>query len=198
MGCMPTVTIVFLKIITCPLIYEMRNFYLLLLYFLATGIAVAQDTIYLDKGFSPIEDAAQASFYKILEPQDDKKVEMLEKIYFMSGQLQSQSYYSSYEAQKPGGTRSTFRENGSLLTEAEYKNGLMHGIYISYWDNGQMKRKDHFKKGKLKSGTVWNPAGEEAAYYPLLVKPVFPGGMKGLVSYVKEMPLIPKDSGEVK
>lgn len=71
----------------------------------------------------------------------------------------------------------------------------MHGIYISYWDNGQMKRKDHFKKGKLKSGTVWNPDGEEAAHYPLLVKPVFPGGMKGLVSYLKENAINPKGSG---
>lgn len=77
--------IVFLKIITFPKFYEMRNFYLMLFYFLSTGIAVAQDTIYLNKGYSPIEDAAQASFYKILEPQEDKKVEILKRSSLFQG-----------------------------------------------------------------------------------------------------------------
>lgn len=173
----------------------MRFFYLLLFYFLGNFIAVAQDTIYLDKGYSPIEDSGSASYFRILEPQQDKKIEVLEKIFFISGQLKSESYYSSYEDRKLEGTRSTFHESGAPHTEAEYKNGLKHGTYISYWENGQMKRKDLFRKGKLKSGTVWNQDGDEAEYYQLMEEPVFPGGMKGLVAYLKENTVTPEGAG---
>jgi TonB family protein len=65
-----------------------------------------------------------------------------------------------------------------------YKDGDYDGNFLTYWENGQLKRKDSYQEGKLLEGKCWNAEGKEVEYYGYELMPVFPGGERGLNIYI--------------
>ena len=51
------------------------------------------------------------------------------------------------------GVRKTYRKDGSLLSEANYKEGVLHGVSKNYYDNGKVQNLITFKEG-VKDGLV--------------------------------------------
>lgn len=77
----------------------------------------------------------------------------------------------------------------------------MHGDLLTNWKNGNKRRVDIYKKGRLKVGKVWNEDGEELKYFPKEVPLKFPGGKQALYSYLKDninMPATQKRGTTVK
>lgn len=158
---------------------------LLLPLFLYSIHFVAQDTIYLEKNYKETTDASAAHFYKVKERNPDNSDAGTNKIYLMNGQLYLEEYFSSFENRTRDGKRKLWKEGGSLWRETDYVNGKVHGFEISYWSNGQLKRKDIFKDGKFQEGNTWDAEGNEVDWYPMEVRPTFPGGKKALEKYLK-------------
>lgn len=167
---------------------------LLLLCFLFSGIyGFSQDTIFLDKKHKPVSQTA-AEYFQVLEKNSTNSDAGWKRTYLMSGQIMSEEFYSSFEKESLEGKKRTWKKEGKLHTEADFQNDIYHGHFISYWENGQMKRKDAYKKGKWKEGTTWDPAGKKIKWYPMEQKPVFPGGQKALVTYLKKNAKKPKEA----
>ncbi|NJY62958.1 hypothetical protein HC174_09325 [Salinimicrobium sp. CDJ15-81-2] len=86
-----------------------------------------------------------------------------------------------------------------MRSEKNFVNGKSHGFFKTYYENGQKKREDIYKKDKLKEGTIWNEDGNEVSWYPTEERPEFPGGQKALLKYLQENAKKPKEvqSGRV-
>ena len=51
------------------------------------------------------------------------------------------------------GTIQTLNEQGNVIISEDYKNGLLHGNYIFYFDEGQLMRRVSYKKG-IRDGEI--------------------------------------------
>lgn len=148
--------------------------------------ALAQDTTYFQQDWKKTLDPSQAAFFEIIE-QDSTNPDLADRfVYFISGQLKIKESFDSIEEKRKDGERITWYESGKIQTESFYQKGKLHGIYTSYWENGQKRRSDIYKKGKFKEGTTWDASGNETAWHPIMEKPVFPGGFKALEKYLKQ------------
>lgn len=167
---------------------KIKHYYILFFLFLIFCLSAnAQDTIYLDKKGKEVASPDLANSYRILVYEGlPKGIEVYETTFYKSGKQKSTRYFSNYKKRIRDGKQITWKEEGYKHIEAIYQNGKLHREFFTYWPNGQMKRKDIYKKGKLKEGAVWDEEGKEANYYPFLVKAQFPGGQKALNEFLKE------------
>jgi protein TonB len=157
----------------------------LVIFFLSSFFSFSQDTTFIDKNYYETTDISNAAYYVLKDKSATNPDAGYERRYFPSGQIKLEQYYSSFKERILEGKRRMWREDGSLWTESEYVEGKLHGDWVSYWENGQLKRKDTYCKGKLKEKNVWDISGNEVTWYPMEVRPEFPGGRVGLVNYLK-------------
>jgi antitoxin component YwqK of YwqJK toxin-antitoxin module len=64
------------------------------------------------------------------------------------------------DSKKHGAWREYYDENGSIMLEENYKHGIQHGLYTSFYPNGQVFSKGQFSNG-LREGhfTVYDEQG---------------------------------------
>lgn len=53
-----------------------------------------------------------------------------------------------------------------------------------FYENGTIKRIENYKKGEFIDGRCFDENGIEKAFFPYLLKPQFPGGIKEFYNYV--------------
>ena len=51
-------------------------------------------------------------------------------------------------------------KNGQKSSEANYKNGKVHGLAVIWHQNGQKKSEENWKEGKMIYEKFWNSKGE--------------------------------------
>jgi len=56
-------------------------------------------------------------------------------------------------------------KNGQLHQESNYSEGILNGIYRSWWDNGQPKEETEFVHGVKKSSKYFDLNGELVSEY---------------------------------
>lgn len=145
----------------------------------------AQDTLYFDSEWKEVDLENHPDFFRVITQNNEDPDRALVRDYFISGQVRGEKHYSDYEEKKLDKVVRRWDEGGNLLFEADYKKGRRHGILSTYWENGEMRRRDHYKRGKFKEGTCWNAEGEEIEYFPYEVRPEFPGGKRALIEHIK-------------
>ena len=146
-----------------------------------------QDKIYLDKKYKKTNQKEQAQYYRIINPDAENHKIVIEQTYYVDGKIKYERKYSNYNKKKKVLEQNTvWFKNGNKHIVGNYSKGKMHGDFISYWENGQLKRKDFYKKGKLVEGNCWDNSGKEVPYYDFEIRPEFPGGKNALVLYLKE------------
>ncbi|MHA6280328.1 energy transducer TonB [Salinimicrobium sp. CAU 1759] len=160
--------------------------YLSLSFFLLFSLHIfSQDTIYRLKNGKETQDRTLASQFEVLNKDSDNRDAGYRKVYYTSGQVILEEYFSSFKKKIREGKRKLWRKDGSLWRESDYKKGKLNGYQISYWENGQLLRKDFYKKGKLKEKNVWDIEGNEVEWFPMEQRPLFPGGEKARIKYIK-------------
>ena len=169
----------------------MKNITILCFLFFSTN-AFSQDTIYFTKDYRETTDTTNADFYSVKIKNLDSPDAGFQRAYWMSGKLKLEEYFSSFKERTLEGKRTKWRRDGSLWVESNYQNGNLDGPMISYWKDGRVKREDLYRNGKLIQGKVYDLAGNEVEWYPMEVRPVFPGGKKGLIKYLKNNTHKPK------
>lgn len=164
----------------------MKKHILISSFFLLTKFAIGQDTIYLNDNYEDIKSFKEASFYKIIEKFDNNKI--LERFYLKSGKIKSETELKVTENDKKvfNGKRKVWYESGELRFMSNFENGKIDGEFLSYWKNGNLKRKDFYKKGKLKKGHCWNENGEKIKYYDFEIHPSYPGGKQKMNQFIKQ------------
>ncbi|HSP11411.1 MAG TPA: TonB family protein [Salegentibacter sp.] len=172
----------------------MKNFYLGFIVSLISISAFSQDTIYLDKHYSELDSKEDAQYYKIITPTPTENYEFLRTTYFLDGQKKAEQYYNIKNS-KPvyEGLHKHWYDTGALFYQLPYKNGKKHGDLVAFWNNGEKRRQDTFKRDQLKEGKVWNEKGEEIPYFEYHIPASFPGGKEKLYAFLKENINIPQE-----
>ena len=163
------------------------------LFFILFSISsIAQVKTYTDKNYHETINLMEAAYYVEREMEADNPDAGYERFYYLSGEKHLERYFSSFDQRILQGTKKVWSKDGSLIQENNYLDGKLHGPWISWWDNGQVKRKDIYKKGKLKEKNVWDMAGNPVKWYPRMQRPEFPGGEKARIRYIKDNTRIPE------
>ena len=76
-----------------------------------------------------------------------------EKVFSEDGQLIAEAEFNS--SGKLDGVERHWNLSGQLVVEASYKNGLHHGPYQSWWDNGKAKEKGTYRTGQRVGKYTW-------------------------------------------
>jgi len=186
---------------------------LLLLVFMSIAV-YGQDTLYFDASNKNIASMEYASSYRICIPDTNRRGNMIEIKYLKSGKMISyqpmilqfkkntdKAIIESYTSGKikwndlsikqhierlKDGICKEWYENGQLHKEVEYKEGKINGLYISYWENGQIKRKEYLVSDKSIEGKCFDQEGKEIKHTPMEQMPEFPGGIDRLMSFLSQ------------
>ena len=149
----------------------MKKHMLISIFVLITHLVIGQDTIFLNDNYEEIKSFKEASFFKTIEKIDTDKI--VERLYNTSGKCKSESEFkiTKNDEKVLDGERKVYFDTGELRVLAYFTNGKKDGEFISYWKNGNLKRKDLYKKGKLKKGDCWDENGEKVKYYDFEIQP---------------------------
>lgn len=150
-----------------------------------TSFVIGQDTIYYNDNYEEIKSYKEASYYKTIEKFEN--INIIERFYLKSGQIKSKTEFKLTENDKKiyNGNRKVWYDSGELRIVSFYENGKKNGEFLSYWKNGILKRKDIYKKGKLKKGDCWNKTGEKVKYYDFEIHSKYPGGKQRMYQFIK-------------
>ncbi len=164
----------------------MKTYLYLFLFVIFTISSQAQDTIYLDSNKKEISKKGDYKYFKTLINHPNIEMVIIEKIYRKNNSIYIERYYTNYNKKnKKLIFNSVFYESGQVHITSERKKGKNDGHFISYWENGNLKRKDLYKKGKFIEGTCWNEKGKKTPYYEFEIPPKFPGESYSLAEYLK-------------
>ncbi len=152
------------------------------------------DTTFFDGGWNEIGFFSKAAYYRITKKDKTDSTKTIEVTNFKSGQTQEEVYYSDYANALKAGPSRAWYNTGRLKMDAMYFDNNLHGTLQSFWDNGQLKRKDIYEKGKLITGEVFNPDGSPTSYYDYEIAAQFPGGMNELVKFLGNNIVYPKQA----
>jgi periplasmic protein TonB len=162
---------------------------LTLILFACSLVSFGQDTTYYGKGDNQVTELDQATYYEVVlkDPTDANKAFV--KSYDVSGKQKSEAHYVDYEKKKQDGKYMDWYKNGQLHTVIDFKDGMMHGQVLTFWENGQPKRNDNYENGKFIDGTCMTSAGEDTLHFDYEIMPEYPGGIDALMKFL---------SGEIK
>ena len=171
----------------------MRTFLVLILVVL-TLTFFGQDTIYFNRIGDEVNSIELAQKYDVIIRDSTDINKVLSRTYLISGQIISEGYYKPYSKKIKQEKWKEWYELGQLRTEKNYKNGIVNGELLTYWENGQTKRRDFYEDGVLKNGKVWNEKGRKVKYYDYIISPEFQGGISNLYKYLQSNVRYPQAS----
>lgn len=172
----------------------MKKTILLILFLLSSFITFAQDTTYINSDWEKVSTKNDASYYRIIlrEPADTNLA--LESMYYASGQMKSQRYFSNYSKKTLDGKYKEWYNEGQLKSEIDYKDGKKNGKQLTYWNNGKPKRIDIYENDKFMEGKCMSSEGNDTTYFEYEKMAKFPGGEQELSKYLIKEIKYPKKS----
>lgn len=100
--------------------------------------------------------------------------------------------YSNLKDEIKDGLSLTFFASGSIKTSQHFLGGELDGELKSYYENGQLKRKEEFRKGKSLTGQCFTSSGQDTTFYAYEVMPAFPGGAEGMMKFLAKNIVYPQ------
>lgn len=158
---------------------------LLLALSIPASFCFAQDTTYYNSEDEEVDSIGLAKYYELVYIDEMDTNQVVEKEYYLSGQIKSEVHYNPYSESRRNGIRKEWYENGQIEKDIFYVNDTVDGQLLSYWENGQLKRKDIYDRGELLEGVVWDEEGNEVEYYDYFIMPQFSGGIPGLMDFIR-------------
>ena len=169
----------------------MKYFFTLCLFF-SLCLSYAQDTLYLNNSYEEVA-RDSAAYFQIDHRNPSAEKEVTRRTYWIDGQIKSErSFIEKKEDFIAEGPSKYWYENGQLFYQENYRKDERHGELIGYWEDGSKRRHDIYKTGNLKSGQVWDKKGNELEHFPIMEKPVYPGGQEALAAYLKQNIPVPE------
>lgn len=145
----------------------------------------SQDTLWkTTKGYI-VNNRDSASYYDILyrDKSDSQRVKLISKE--LDGKLWlERNYYPFSPKAVLHGVYKTYSE-GQLKDERYFKDGKQDGLHITYWKNGQVRRKDIYEQGKFISGNCYTDSGADTTWFAFEVAASFPNGTDSLHRFLR-------------
>jgi TonB family protein len=164
--------------------------------FLYMNISVlAQDTVYYKNWNTTISSKDSCEFYEVIESSSDSTIL---KSYYNFGELRSVEKCANYNTRFEKGEVILWYRSGNKKAIYDYDNaklGHYGKSYISFWPNGNMKRKDSFNNpGESESGKCFGLNGTDTPYYKIEIMPQFPGGQDSLKLFIATNCIYPQET----
>lgn len=93
-----------------------------------------------------------------------------------SGKLKAYIPYASLRKRIRHGTSSHYYENGQLRLQETFVAGKWSGDLVTYYPEGQLKRRDHHAPGQPTTGECFGPDGQPVPYIKYEIMPVYSEG----------------------
>ncbi len=149
--------------------------------------AIKTDTLYLNAD-GDSTDRSNAKYYQCKRTNGNN--ELREK-FTISGIKVRQTYLkqklhtdSITRLLKLHGKETNWYDSGKLKSEINYIYGEIQDDLKTYYESGQLKRHDVFKKGQFVEGKCFDEAGQEKAHFPYQIQPEFEGGQQQLFRFI--------------
>ena len=166
------------------------------LFLLNSLLAYSQDTLYFNSSGDKIKTAVLADYYQTLVKENVGSKKLIERSYYMNGQMREEIYYLDLSKKKKEGTQRFWFRNGQLKISSDWVDNKLHGTVLTYWQNGQLKRSDTFENDKLVSGTCYDSIGQPVPHFDFRVLPIFPGGENKLLDFIRYNLKYPSQAAE--
>lgn len=167
----------------------MRLIFFLLVMFLFSAFTKAQIFVkkYTDElGYEvDITEAVEISFYNFT---DTFRTEYTMRKYDFDEVLLRGIYrqrYTKDSIKMFSGVDTTFYKNGNIQYIIHYRDSKMNGDLLSYYDNGRLKRKEFYQDDSLQNASCYTKDGADTAYSPFKVLSMYPGGDKGMRTFLQ-------------
>ncbi|RDI57415.1 energy transducer TonB [Flavobacterium glaciei] len=154
---------------------------LLLFVLLSSTTFYAQKKVYFTEDFKELPSANKAIYYSIYEENTEGTTRTT---YYLDNTLYSKDQFSNYKKRILHGTSERWYKNGAKEMLTNYSKGKQEGVQTRYFENGQIKRTENFKKGEFIDGKCFDENGTEIEFFPYFIKPEFPGGMKAFYDFI--------------
>lgn len=180
-----------------------------LLLSIVAAVSAQQDTVFYDAYGKRTKTRALAKRYSICIPDTSRANAVVQFTYYISGKLKKQEpmllrlnkqvypdkvpatlSWNNIELRnkmiktKDGIVREWY-ENGRLCREVTYKNGKLNGRFLSYWEDGKVRRIDSLANDSSVGGSCFDRQGNKlTTYLPVFQKPQYPGGPKELYTFL--------------
>jgi protein TonB len=173
-------------------------------------MAKAQVTLYFDGDGKAVSSLQEAKSYVVIIPDSTDNQKAVVRCYDVSGQIVSEDRFSVFKEiknmahfkewlsmeplrwsilntnHKRDGKHKEWYASGQLHVIVDYVDGLRSGFLLSYWKNGQLKRRDVYDNGKFVKGQCFDSLGKEIPYYEYVIMPKFIGECGGIGQYLSK------------
>lgn len=148
---------------------------LTILYCITLSQLYGQDTLYYNNSMQEVtpQDSAYV-YFRVMERDVVDTNHLIERFFFKSGQIKEEYHLSIYPTPQRNGPEREWFEHGQLKKELHYVNDDLDGNLLTFWENGQAKRVDVYKKHALISGKCFDSSGRIVDYYAFSQLPECP------------------------
>lgn len=170
---------------------------LLVLFVLLFSITFySQKKAYYTEEFKELSSAEGATYYSIYE---DNKEGTSRTTYLIDGTKRNYDEFSNFKKRILNGISESWYQSGTLELTSFFVKGKQEGALKRYYENGQIKRTENYKSGELIDGKCFDENGTEITFFPYSTKPEFPGGMSQFYKYIGKNFKIPNSAkGQIK
>lgn len=135
---------------------------------------VKLDTLYYDKDWKGVSNAAFATFYRVYDSKDKSDQKKHYRDYFITGELQAEGEYISIDEVDDSksifdGDYTTYYKSGKVEQKGYRDKGVGEGEYTAYYENGLVKMHTFMKDGKANGIlTEFNEQGDMCTQIEML------------------------------
>ncbi|MES2627839.1 MAG: TonB family protein [Bacteroidota bacterium] len=141
----------------------------------------AQDTAYYNSEWKLTTDRSQRSFYVVTTSSTSQ---IRERAFKVNGQPLSDKSFTNTPEKVMQGTCKTWYENGKLMSEVEYENGVINGKSTRYYENGKLRKDEIYLTGTPIESHYYDENGVETYVWFENIRAEFPGGQEALNQYI--------------
>jgi periplasmic protein TonB len=157
---------------------------------------LAQDTLYFNDDGDKVLFKSKATYYQTLVKENIGSNKLIERQFYTNGQLKQEVYFLDMSKKKREGTQRNWFKSGQLKCSLDYVDNKLNGNVVTYWENGQLRRKDVFENDVFKSGVCYNSEGVQTEHTEYFHQAEFPGGINSLMEYIKSNVRYPAAAAE--
>jgi TonB family protein len=116
------------------------------------------------------------------------------KTFYPSGKIKSEINFKYKKENLSYKTYINWYESGQIKSVINYINDIYDGSLTTFWENGNPKRQDIYKMGKLVEGKCFDEDGNETEYFKYEIFPEFKGGVNSLYSFINKELKYPEEA----
>ena len=148
-------------------------FSIIILVFLITNL-YSQDSIYIDNGWLKCS-KEKAKYTKYIFKDSLPENLILIKMYDKNRHLSFVYSVKSLEPEIKEGFYNSYSDDNKMIKKCNYKDDKLNGELLTYFDNGNLRRRDYYEKDSLIKGQCYTSLGKDTSYYPETIHATFKG-----------------------